>query len=211
MGNMRENNKQHILFEPIKDIRHLVELAREKKREFLHIPLFIILFAIAILSFQKTISVIQAAGKTREKITYIEKNCPQYASEYNLAGCGLKEGEKIEFTSNPAEVLRCEEFFDEICSICGKTEGELELEKKFEKEHQIQAERERAKARQAAALARRRAAAPLPVSAKKVNGKLVCAKKNDKPRKSKENHNGMHWDRECCLDPDEWPNPWCTY
>jgi len=49
-----------------------------------------------------------------------------------------------------------------------------------------------------------------PVAAKVVNGKLVCAKKNDKPRKSKQNKKG-HMDMECCLDPDEKPNPWCTY
>jgi|GEM_PF-617302 len=52
--------------------------------------------------------------------------------------------------------------------------------------------------------------APRPVSAKKVNGRLVCAKKNDHPRKSKQ-HKGKHLDMECCLDPDEYPNPWCTY
>lgn len=49
-----------------------------------------------------------------------------------------------------------------------------------------------------------------PVSAKVVGGKLVCAKKNDKPRKSKKNKPG-HLDLECCLDPDERPNPWCSY
>ena len=49
-----------------------------------------------------------------------------------------------------------------------------------------------------------------PVSAKIVGGKLVCAKKNDKPGKSKKGK-GKHLDLECCLDPDEYPNPWCTY
>lgn len=49
-----------------------------------------------------------------------------------------------------------------------------------------------------------------PVSAKNVGGKLVCAKKNDKPRKSKKGK-GKHLDLECCLDPDEYPNPWCSY
>jgi len=49
-----------------------------------------------------------------------------------------------------------------------------------------------------------------PVAAKKVNGKLVCAKKNDKPRESKKTSK-KHLDLECCLDPDEYPNPWCTY
>ena len=54
--------------------------------------------------------------------------------------------------------------------------------------------------------------APMPVSYKKVDGKLVCAKKNDKPRKSKKNNKGkIHMDMECCLDPDEIPNPHCTY
>ncbi|HBU25537.1 MAG TPA: hypothetical protein DEB07_04890 [Candidatus Moranbacteria bacterium] len=52
--------------------------------------------------------------------------------------------------------------------------------------------------------------APKPVSFKVVGGKLVCAKKNDKPRKSRQNK-GKHLDMECCLDPDEYPNPWCTY
>ncbi|HPN96289.1 MAG TPA: hypothetical protein PLK35_00835 [Candidatus Moranbacteria bacterium] len=52
--------------------------------------------------------------------------------------------------------------------------------------------------------------APKPASYKKVNGQRVCAKKNDKPGKSKQNKK-KHMDRECCLDPDEIPNPWCTY
>lgn len=50
-----------------------------------------------------------------------------------------------------------------------------------------------------------------PVAAKVVNGKLVCAKKNDKPGKSKNGNKPGHLDLECCLDPDERPNPWCTY
>lgn len=54
--------------------------------------------------------------------------------------------------------------------------------------------------------------APMPVSYKRVGGKLVCAKKNDKPVKSKKNNKGkIHMDMECCLDPDEIPNPHCTY
>lgn len=58
----------------------------------------------------------------------------------------------------------------------------------------------------------KRITAPKPVAkTKNVGGKRMCAKKNDKPRKSKENHNGKHMDMECCLDPDETPNPWCTY
>jgi len=50
-----------------------------------------------------------------------------------------------------------------------------------------------------------------PVSAKIVGGKLVCAKKNDHPRKSRNGNKKGHLDLECCLDPDEMPNPWCAY
>jgi len=52
--------------------------------------------------------------------------------------------------------------------------------------------------------------APMPVSYKKVNGLRVCAKKNDKPGKSKQGKS-KHMDMECCLDPDEYPNPHCYY
>jgi len=56
-----------------------------------------------------------------------------------------------------------------------------------------------------------RITAPKPVAkVKNVGGKRVCAKKNDKPHKSKQNKK-KHMDMECCLDPDEIPNPWCTY
>ena len=56
-----------------------------------------------------------------------------------------------------------------------------------------------------------RITAPKPLAKLKiVNGKRTCAKKNDKPRKSKQNKK-KHMDMECCLDPDEIPNPWCTY
>lgn len=43
-----------------------------------------------------------------------------------------------------------------------------------------------------------------------VSGKHVCAKKNDKPEKSKKNAKG-HIDGECCLDPGETPNSLCYY
>ena len=53
-------------------------------------------------------------------------------------------------------------------------------------------------------------APPPRAETKKVNGLRVCAKKNDHGRES---HKGSqpHMDRECCPDPDEWPNPHCYY
>lgn len=52
--------------------------------------------------------------------------------------------------------------------------------------------------------------APKPASYKVVNGRMVCEKKNDKPSKSDKNKK-KHMDMECCLDPDEYPNPNCYY
>jgi hypothetical protein len=51
---------------------------------------------------------------------------------------------------------------------------------------------------------------PMPNDYKLSGGKMVCSKKNDKPSKSKKNKKG-HMDMECCLDPDEIPNPNCYY
>jgi hypothetical protein len=45
---------------------------------------------------------------------------------------------------------------------------------------------------------------------KVVNGQRVCAKKNDKPKRSDHNPKGQI-DAECCLDPDEIPNSNCHY
>ena len=56
-----------------------------------------------------------------------------------------------------------------------------------------------------------RITAPKPIATTKmVNGMRACAKKNDKPSKS-DKSKGKHLDMECCLDPDEYPNPWCYY
>jgi hypothetical protein len=50
---------------------------------------------------------------------------------------------------------------------------------------------------------------PKPTTAKKVNGKYVCAG-DDSIHWSLANEPG-HLDLQCCLDPDETPNPWCSY
>jgi len=53
--------------------------------------------------------------------------------------------------------------------------------------------------------------APLPFIYKVDSaGRRVCKTKNDKPSKSKK-YNHRHMDMECCLDPDEYPNPNCYY
>lgn len=53
--------------------------------------------------------------------------------------------------------------------------------------------------------------APLPhISKRDSAGRMVCAKKNDHPSKSNIHKKG-HMDMECCLDPDEIPNPHCYY
>jgi len=53
--------------------------------------------------------------------------------------------------------------------------------------------------------------APMPLDYKEVGGRLVCRKgSSDKPSKSNKGK-GKHLDMECCLDPDEYPNPHCYY
>ncbi|MEI6650784.1 MAG: hypothetical protein WCL23_05135 [Candidatus Moraniibacteriota bacterium] len=52
--------------------------------------------------------------------------------------------------------------------------------------------------------------APYPNTYAVVNGRLVCEKSNDHPSES-DTHEKGHMDMECCLDPDEVPNPHCTY
>lgn len=207
------NKKNHVIFEPVNSPRHLVELAKKEKREFLHIPLFLILLAITVFSFRQTVSVIRAAGESKNKIKNIEDKHFQYSSEYALNSCELKKDEEVKFGENgPNEIIKCENIIKDACSLCGKTEEELALEEKADQEHQARVKREEARARQALAQARRRAAAPIPAAGIKVGDHWVCDKKNDKPTVSKVNNRGkVHWDRECCLDPDEWPNPWCTY
>ncbi len=55
------------------------------------------------------------------------------------------------------------------------------------------------------------AEAPLIASKVKwVNGKGTCIKKGDKGRKSTQDKK-VHIDQQCCLDPDEIPNPRCLY
>jgi hypothetical protein len=54
--------------------------------------------------------------------------------------------------------------------------------------------------------------APKPAAITKRDGlgRQTCAKERDKPSKSRR-HKGRNMDMECCLDPDEYPNPWCHY
>lgn len=53
-------------------------------------------------------------------------------------------------------------------------------------------------------------AAHFPELFKRENGRLVCSVNHDKPHKSRRGK-GRHMDMECCLDPDETPNPNCYY
>ena len=52
--------------------------------------------------------------------------------------------------------------------------------------------------------------APMPAAYAMVGGRMVCNKKNDKPSRSDKTKH-RHMDMECCLDPDEYPNPHCYY
>lgn len=83
-------------------------------------------------------------------------------------------------------------------SLCGKDDEE-EV-----KRQQIEAEKKKI-------ISKPKINAPKPhVFEKDSLGRRVCNKKNDKPGKSKQGK-GKHMDMECCLDPDEIPNPHCYY
>lgn len=50
-----------------------------------------------------------------------------------------------------------------------------------------------------------------PVQYKRDNlGRMVCIHDDDKPKISNQDK-PVHKDMECCLDPDEFPNPYCHY
>lgn len=51
---------------------------------------------------------------------------------------------------------------------------------------------------------------PIATTERDGQGRRICANKNDHPAKSKKGK-GKHLDMECCLDPDEYPNPHCYY
>lgn len=65
------------------------------------------------------------------------------------------------------------------------------------------------------AIIKPRISAPRPAAetARDSLGRMICKDlKGDKPHKSRVNNKGkQHLDMECCLDPDEYPNPWCYY
>lgn len=91
--------------------------------------------------------------------------------------------------------------------LCGKDdEGEL---KKIAEEIRKEKERTARAASYSAAQPVIRSAR-LPADFKVVAGRRVCGKSNDHPGKSNKGK-GKHMDMECCLDPDEYPNPNCHY
>ena len=53
-------------------------------------------------------------------------------------------------------------------------------------------------------------APPIAGKVRKVDGRKVCAHKDDDPHDSYQDKE-VHIDRQCCLDPDEVPNPRCYY
>lgn len=97
---------------------------------------------------------------------------------------------------------QCEEDKEQKKSseLCGK-DDEDELEK-LENEMKIYTARKNYKPKPKG---------PMPyVFDKDSAGRRVCNKKNDHPGKSKQDKS-KHMDMECCLDPDEYPNPNCYY
>ncbi len=96
----------------------------------------------------------------------------------------------------------------ELCGADVKNKVLIDEEKR-EEQARLTAERAREAARKSAVA---KSSARMPASFAVSGGRRVCEKKNDKPGKSKVNNKGkVHMDMECCLDPDEIPNPHCYY
>ena len=110
------------------------------------------------------------------------------ANEY-----GLKSSEKL-----------CEESNEQKISsdLCGKDDEEIVGE--------IEKESLDRKAKAVVIKKKPAIAAKVPYAFDVVGGRRVCDKKNDHPSKSNKGK-GKHMDMECCLDPDEYPNPHCYY
>ena len=106
----------------------------------------------------------------------------------------------------PPQEEKCEEEKEEKISSDQCKENYDEYLEELEKEEKEKME----KLNTVRAQAKPRINARKPYVFDVVGGRKVCNKKNDKPSKSKNNKRG-HMDMECCLDPDEIPNPHCYY
>jgi len=90
--------------------------------------------------------------------------------------------------------------------LCGKYEKDETLEKELAKLDYLEKLKKENSVKKI-----KRMAGPIPYVFDTDNlGRRVCNKSNDKPSKS-DKGKGKHMDMECCLDPDEYPNPHCYY
>ncbi len=110
-------------------------------------------------------------------------------------------------------------FYDEACQkssekkfnqqLCQGRQAEILAENMYREE---QEQKEKLEAQKKARSFIRKVRAPMPKAEVRKDefGRLICKKKNDDPGKSNKGK-GKHMDMECCLDPDEYPNPNCYY
>jgi hypothetical protein len=200
---------EKILFREMKeqDIRNFwgylgsFEVERSREEEF---KMF--LFAVSIFFLTTLIASGNFLFTDHFRIFYKMTN----AQAMEVADLELSENEKLSTDvesvnkyklKSPEEICADDKNKKQTSSLCGKDDEE-ELQKIAEEE-----KREIAKK-----TAKRKPVitAPKPYVYEVENGRRVCNKKNDKPSKSDKNKKG-HMDMECCLDPDEVPNPNCYY
>lgn len=118
------------------------------------------------------------------------------------------EGENYSLVSIANEHCLKSKELKKNSELCGEDFKDEELEKELVRLDRLEKE---ALLRRQSGYIKRSIRAPMPAAFKKVNGRLVCDKGDkDKPGKSKKGK-GKHMDMECCLDPDEYPNPNCYY
>jgi hypothetical protein len=159
----------------------------------------------------REISIPIALGKMEEgvilgaedavKINDLQKKSLEANSEPGFLG----EAKNLNFSLTEE---RCQKNKPEKKSseLCGKYEKDEALEKELAKlDYLDKLKRENSIKKSA----KNNAPGPY-VFEKDSLGRRVCNKSNDKPSKS-DKGKGKHMDMECCLDPDEYPNPHCYY
>lgn len=124
-------------------------------------------------------------------------------------GKKLEDARLVAITSNQCKEDSAMSQSSEMCGADIKNKVLIDAERK-EEAARLAAERAAVAKKRAAAAGIAKTSARMPASFAVVGGRRVCEKKNDKPAKSKKGK-GKHMDMECCLDPDEYPNPNCYY
>lgn len=192
---LKEEDFDRAVFKIIEKLK-IKKLAEEESRPILGSVFIAVFLAWAIYNLfvapiahseEKDIS----NGQTKENINL---SIPE-GSEINKIHARILNGYKLKSSEKKCEEDKNNKYSSNLCG----------------KDNEEEIERQRLERIKAVVKIKPVIKAPMPyVYEKDSLGRRVCNKKNDHPGKSKQNKK-KHMDMECCLDPDEYPNPNCYY